>query len=148
MNYFLIRAAYVILLIATVNSSCIQIKKSKNLKERQDIITMLDCQKRWKYKDLVEKERLKVLYFAAARTYDIYFNPNCVIGVNQRYDTIALIDPTYPCPHVLMRGELVDVAPLKWKAIEKESSTLMGYTDADASLLCSIDTIYYGEISW
>ena len=103
---------------------------------------------RWQYQELKEKERLTVIYFAASRKYDIYFNPNCVIGVNQNDDTMAVIDHTYPCPRVFIPGELIDVSPMQWKESDKETTTLMGYTDAGSKLICSLKYIYYGQFNW
>jgi len=119
--------------------------KEKRVKRKMEY---LECQQKWKSADLTKKQTVKVLYFNKAFRNSISFYPSLLIGVNQEFDTLAILDKTYPSPKELKQGTMIKVEVCDWSEEDKELYTLMGLPKVNIDIICSIDTIFYGRIEW
>ena len=143
-----VKSVALLILTLLLIQSCQLINKSCFTNKQNRINDKLECQKKWIYKDLKTSKELKVLYFEKSMRHSISFYPNIIIGIDEKSDTIAVIDYTYPCLYKIINNDTIKVLPNTWSDIEKETITLKGYIDVERKILCSVKYVYYAEIIW
>lgn len=135
---------YIILLFVNVIASCSSISKSYWHNETSKVE---ECWSKLIYKDLEEKQNIKVLLFNAKMNYDISSYPIFIIGVTETNDTIGFIDKIYN--KKINLGDTLKLLPSNWSEEEKNTYkplfTVRNKSDEN-DLYCKITKVYYGKI--
>jgi hypothetical protein len=136
---------YVIMLLSSFIflTSCLSINQKRIM--RQDGRVM-DCRKKWVYKDLENELQVKVLLFDKMYSYDLLTFPNFIIGTTIAGDTIGILDNEYN--GTVKKGENITILAEKWRINKSEREPVYTvypqkkYND----ILCSVKILYYGKI--
>lgn len=105
------------------------------------------CYGKWIYKDLPYPMKIYVLRFDEKSRYDLTQSPNFIAGVNEKGDTIGILDLNYEKTIKLNSSIIADTS--KWTDNEKEFYQpyfSLYFKHSDNELTCSIKTIYFGKI--
>jgi len=101
----------------------------------------------WVYKELKNKQDIRVLLFNKKVRIDLLSYPNFIIGINKQGDTIAVIDKDYE--NNLILNDKVVVEQCIWNPNEKEMIKPLLTISKNRKinqLYLSIDTVFYGSI--
>jgi len=113
-----------------------------------EVKRLIECQKRWRYKDLDKDQEITVLLFQGKSNFDIYTYPNLIIGVTALNDTVGILDKDFSEP--LISGDRITLTADNWSEREKEILKplfTVHKNSIENDLFCKVSTVFYGKIS-
>lgn len=125
--------------------SCFNYNSKKTASQEYNKVK--NCRDKWIYKDLKEKNEIKVLLFDEKRQRHLYSFPNFVIGITNANDTIAILDKEFD--GLIKINSKITIEPLQWSSEDKEGylpAFIVYKTIKENDLLCRIKHVYYGKI--
>lgn len=102
---------------------------------------------KWEYFDLEKEQVITVLLFSKKFHYELQTQPNFVVGISEKSDTIGFVDKIYN-GH-LRKGSRVKIKPGDWSYEQKMlmRPEILAYKKTkENNIFCAVKTVYYGKI--
>ncbi len=115
--------------------------------DEKAFLYMNSCIKKWDLVDLKTSKMVHVLRFDAKYKQTLVQYPNLIIGIDEKNDTIAIIDIDFN--EIISEGDTVRACPREWNLVDKGQYFPIARMDKKRSknkLYCCVKEAYYGKI--